>query len=71
MAQPSTARGRLQALPQAPHAVGVLLRLVSQPLPGAPSQSAKPALQLPTAQDPPRHTAVALARAHALPQAPQ
>jgi len=43
----------------------------SQPLEATPSQSAKPARQLPTAQAPERHTPTALKSEHAAPQDPQ
>jgi hypothetical protein len=58
--------------PQAPHAVGVVLRLLSQPLAGFMSQSAKPALHVPMPHVPIVHAAVPLAGAeHARPHIPQ
>jgi hypothetical protein len=54
--------GTLHTLPQPPHAVGVVIRFVSQPLPALPSQSPKPgehrALHIPIV-----HTAVCAAPA--------
>jgi hypothetical protein len=48
-----------------------VLRFASQPFEAAPSQSPQPAAQLAMAHAPAVHAAVALARAHARPQAPQ
>ena len=59
-----------QAWPQDPQSVLVVI-LRSQPLEARPSQSAQPALHVPTVQAPAVHAATALARLHALPQAPQ
>jgi hypothetical protein len=61
----------LQELPQRPQAPTLVRVSTSQPLVGLPSQSAKPGLQARTAQRPEPQVAVALARRHALPQAPQ
>ncbi len=59
------------AAPQAPQCVGVVPRLVSQPLAATRSQSPKPARQAATVHAPAEQPAVALASEHALPQAPQ
>ncbi len=64
------ALGRSQTEPQAPQLV-TRARLTSQPSAALPLQSAKPSLQDAMAQAPVVHTGVALARAQALPQAPQ
>jgi hypothetical protein len=61
----------LQAAPQAPQFAGSAERSVSQPLAGLPSQSAKGALQLPTAQVPFEHAGTACGRLHAVLQLPQ
>ena len=60
-----------QTLPQAPQLLVSLLRLRSQPLPGAPSQLAKPALQLAMVHAPAAQPAVALASEQTVLQAPQ
>ncbi len=59
------------APPQRPQLALSVLRLVSQPLAGFMSQSAKPALQAPIAQLPAAHVAAALGKRHATPQPPQ
>ncbi len=61
----------LHALPQRPQAPVLVLRLVSQPLAGIASQSAKPALQRTMAQRPAPHDDSALGSEHAAPQVPQ
>jgi len=61
----------VHALPQAPQLALSELTGRSQPLLAMPSQSRKPALQAITRHPPATHTAVALGRLHALPQAPQ
>jgi hypothetical protein len=68
--QAGVALGRSQTEPQAPQLV-TRARLTSQPSAALPLQSAKPSLQDAMAQAPVVHTGVALARAQALPQAPQ
>ena len=60
----------VQAVPQAPQLV-VVFRAVSQPLGSLPSQLPEPELQELIAQLPVEQVAVALARLHAVPQAPQ
>jgi hypothetical protein len=60
----------LQTVPQAPQCVGDVLRLVSQPLFGLPSQSAKPVLQT-GVHTPLTHEVVPLPFVHALPHVPQ
>jgi hypothetical protein len=55
-------------VPQALQLLTSVLRLISQPLPGRPSQSLKPALQAPITQAPFEHVPVALAKVHLLPQ---
>jgi hypothetical protein len=70
-AQPATPLATLHARPQAPQLDGVARRSVSHPLRGSPSQSPKPALQLPTPHAPARQAAVALGTLHTRPQAPQ
>ncbi|MBI5518036.1 MAG: hypothetical protein HY909_29970 [Deltaproteobacteria bacterium] len=60
-----------QVRPHIPQLPGSLPVLVSQPLAATPSQSPKPALQAPTAQRPAAQDAVAFAREHTRPQAPQ
>jgi hypothetical protein len=57
--------------PQAPQCDALVRVSTSHPLAGLPSQSAKPAEHIPTAQRPLLHVAVALVRLHAMPQAPQ
>jgi hypothetical protein len=71
MAQDEVAFARAQTRPHAPQLDGVIARLVSQPLAALPSQSPKPGLHRATAQVPTLQLAVALAREHARPQAPQ
>jgi hypothetical protein len=63
--------GAAHARPQAPQWARVLRVLTSQPLPTTPSQSALPALQVPTAQAPIAHTAEPSATEQVRPQAPQ
>ena len=70
-AQPAVALGSTQGLPQLPHEVAVLDRLVSQPSVALALQSPKPGLHAAMVQAPAAHAAVALASAHALPHAPQ
>ncbi len=75
------ARGRARAAehtcpdahapPQRPQLALSVPVLVSQPLAGLPSQSAKPALHAPIAQVPDAHVAAALAKRHTTPQPPQ
>jgi hypothetical protein len=60
-----------QATPQPPQLALSLVVLVSQPLVVLRSQSAKPAVQVPTAQAPVLHDGVALGTVQARPQAPQ
>lgn len=59
------------ALPQAPQLARVMLVFTSQPLSSRPSQSAEPASQRPMRHTPAAHCAVALARSHTRPHAPQ
>lgn len=47
------------------------MRLVSQPFAPLPSQFAKPALQVPSWHAPPKQVALALAKLHTVPHAPQ
>jgi hypothetical protein len=61
----------LHARPHAPQCRTSAAVLASQPLDAAPSQSAKPALQLATTHPPARHAAVAFGSMHPAPQAPQ
>lgn len=61
----------VQETPQAPHAVTVDCRLVSQPLALSPSQFPKPALHVPMAHAPPVQFAAALANEQLRPHAPQ
>jgi hypothetical protein len=69
--QTPVALGRVQLTPQLPQFEALAATLTSQPFAGAPSQSAKPALQV-KLQAPPWQVDDALARAgHALPHAPQ
>ena len=58
-------------VPQALQLLISVLRLTSQPLAGLPSQSAKPALQVPIAHVPLLQVADALANVHLVPQALQ
>jgi hypothetical protein len=60
----------LHAVPQAPQLVA-LVRGASQPSPGSPLQSPKPAAQLATPQTPPTQFGVPPAAEQTLPQAPQ
>jgi len=57
-------------MPQPPQLVSVLIG-VSQPSAEPPEQSAQPASQLATAQEPAAHVAVALLRLQVMPQPPQ
>jgi hypothetical protein len=57
--------------PQAPHAATSVRRSVSQPFVGNPSQSAKGAVQLPTAQTPARQTGEPFVARQRLSQRPQ
>jgi hypothetical protein len=69
--QTPVALGRVQLTPQLPQFAALAATLTSQPLSGAPSQSAKPAAQV-KPQAPPWQVDVAFARAgQVLPQAPQ
>ncbi len=61
----------LHALPHAPQLLGSFVRLISQPLAGFASQSAKPALQAATAHFEAAHVSVASFVLHASPQPPQ
>jgi hypothetical protein len=70
-AHPAVPLLTLHTAPHAPHALGLVPRLVSQPLPAWASQSAKPALQAATAQRPPTHAGAPLLTEHTTPQAPQ
>jgi hypothetical protein len=63
--------GTGHALPQRLQLSMSVLRLVSQPLRGLPSQSAKPGLQRTSRHAPIAQSLTALARLHARPQAPQ
>jgi len=60
----------VQAVPQVPQLLMLVLVLVSQPLFGLPSQFPKPTLQ-PGEQTPPAHDVVPLALVQAVPQVPQ
>ncbi|MEZ4393138.1 MAG: hypothetical protein R3A48_18785 [Polyangiales bacterium] len=60
-----------QARPQAPQLARLVRVSVSQPFIATPSQSAKPAAQLATAQRPASQLAVALGSVQVAPQAPQ
>ncbi len=57
-------------LPQAPQLVALVVTLVSQPLPRAPSQSAKPDAQV-MRQTPAAHEGAPLVLLHTVGQAPQ
>jgi hypothetical protein len=61
----------LHAWPHAPQFPVSVVRLVSQPLAGLPSQSAHGATQLPMAQVPLEHAGTACGRLHAVLQLPQ
>ena len=61
----------LQTLLQLPQLLTFVLRLISQPLESVLSQFWKPALQDEMRQTPVEQVAVALARLHVVPQAPQ
>jgi hypothetical protein len=71
LAQTGVALGSAQTRPHAPQLATVLVTFVSQPFAGSPSQLPKPAAQAATAQAPWVQVAVALARAQAVPHAPQ
>jgi hypothetical protein len=71
VAQAAVAPGVVQRTPQPLQFAGSLKVLTSQPLAGLPSQSAKPTLQVPTAQRPLTHDAVALGTVHRAPHPPQ
>src|SRR5262245_26943709 len=60
-----------QTVPQAPQLLIVLVRLTSQPLPGAPSQSPRPGAQLEMPQVPFTQFGVPPTGEHTLPQVPQ
>lgn len=66
----AVAFARAHATPHPPQLVSVVNE-VSQPLVSMPSQFANPLLQEAVAHVPLRHVALALARAHAMPQPPQ
>lgn len=70
VAQDSLAFGRLHGTPQPPQLESVL-KDVSQPFAGRPSQFAHPASQAVTAHDPVAHDSVAFERLQLVPQAPQ
>jgi hypothetical protein len=70
VAQVALAFGRAQAVPQLPQLV-VVLSVASQPLASFPSQLPKPLLHDAIAHDPVAQVALAFARAHAVPHAPQ
>src|SRR5579871_1300312 len=61
----------MQRLPQLPQWLGSMLVLTSQPLATTPSQSAKPALQLPILHTPPTHAGVPLGTTQTVLQPPQ
>jgi hypothetical protein len=63
--------GAPQELPQLPQLAVLVLRLISQPFAGFPSQFANPALQPVTWQTPALHADVAFARLHFVPHALQ
>ena len=65
------APANMHALPHIPQCDVLVPRFTSQPLAGFVSQSAKPALQLATAQRPVAHAAVAFGRLQAVPHVPQ
>jgi hypothetical protein len=69
--QPGVPLAAVQTLPTAPQLLASVLRLTSQPLAMMPSRSAKPVLHTEKPQVPAVHSAAALAKEHALPQAPQ
>ena len=68
---PPAAQIPVHARPQAPQWALLVRVSVSQPLATLPSQSPKPALQAVIAHALARQSAVALARVHARPHAPQ
>jgi hypothetical protein len=68
--QAAVALARSHRVVHAPQRLVSVLRLTSQPLRGSLSQSAKGAVQRPTAHTPSRHAAWALATSQRLPQAP-
>ena len=70
-AQTPVACAGAQAAPHIPQLARLVRSEVSHPLVAVMSQSAKPALQLATAHADEAHRAVALAREHAFPHAPQ
>jgi hypothetical protein len=61
----------LHAVPQAPQFVALVCVFTSQPFEASPSQLPKPALQVPSVQEPEPQDTLALARAQSAPQAPQ
>jgi hypothetical protein len=65
-----TAFVRLHTVPQAPQLLTLLVVFTSQPSAGLLLQSRKPVLQV-NEHAPPLHVGAALAKEHALPQAPQ
>ena len=70
-AQAEVALGSEHVRPQAPQWALLVPRLVSQPLPAAPSQSPRPASQRATVQPPAAQPLTAPGSEQALPQAPQ
>src|SRR5262245_26362899 len=69
--QLALALARAHALPHAPQLAMSVVVSTSHPLPGCLSQSLNPALHTPSVQLPALQVATALAKAHALPHAPQ
>jgi hypothetical protein len=60
-----------QLVVQLPQCIDDVLRLISQPFVGLPSQSAKPALHAPSVHAPATHDADALGKLQTFPHAPQ
>jgi hypothetical protein len=61
----------VQAVPQAPQLVTLVVRSTSHPLDAMPSQLAQPLAQVPSWQEPPKQVALAWANAQAVVQVPQ
>src|SRR4051812_38286918 len=70
-AAPVVCAGAPQAWVQLPQLLASVVRLISQPLAGLPSQLAKPAEHPVTAHVPPLHAEVACDSEHAWPHVPQ
>ncbi len=69
--QAPVAFGGAQPVPHAKQFAADVLRFTSQPFAWLPSQSPKPALQLPSAHAPPTQLADPFAKLQAVPQVPQ